>query len=99
MNINNLKGINLNLAKNQVSQQVKLNEQTVELKGGDVYDEILINGAKRLGFFDDFGKNLKDIVNEESSDIYTRYNPGFGQDGGRVAFADLVRALWRTLTK
>lgn len=99
MNINNLKGINLNLALNQAVQQVNLREQTSDLTVDADCDEILINGSEKLGFLDDFSENLKDIVEEESSDIYTRYNPGFGQDGGRVALADLVRALWRTLTK
>ena len=94
MNINNLRGFNLNLPLNQISKKT-------DLANSDDSPENIYNNfvAQKAGFLDDFTKNYNDIVNEESSDVYSRYNAGSGKNGGALAFADLVRALWRTVTK
>lgn len=98
MNINNLRNVNLNSAMNQSTFQANLSEQAADLTAGNTYDDILGN-VETFGFFKDFGENLNDIINEESSNVYDRYNAGSGNNGGALALADIIRALWRTITK
>ena len=99
MNINNLRGINLNAALNQVAPKLDFVEENSDLLMGDAGDHLVLSDAKKAGFLDEFSKNLSDIIKEESSDIYSRYNAGNGNNGGALALSDLIRALWRTATK